>query len=127
MKTRWTLAMLAAMATAGTPALAQPATCLLTKAIQEARGEANGTSVLFKMEGGAQWRSVVQGACPGLANSLISWTTNNIEARGEGGLCETPSPVVWVQSDAPRSCTLGKFERVIFARSTDAPAGGPPP
>jgi hypothetical protein len=111
MRTVWKLALMAAVV--ATPALAQPkeTTCLEVASIRDAKGEADGASILFRMRGGNfQYRNKVSGTCTGLAGSAISWTSN-----AEGKICAGPETKVWVQASAS-ACALGRFERILTLR-----------
>jgi hypothetical protein len=107
MRTVFTPVTLAAILYLGAaPAMAAEHICINTRDIASSKPDKSGSSILFKMRDGTQWRNTLQGRCPDLAYEGFAWTVRN----PDNSVCENEESLKVLQS--PEICQLGKFEKV---------------
>jgi hypothetical protein len=101
-------ALLAAVLFAGVaPAMADAPICINTRDITSSTPDKTGSSILFKMRDGTQWRNTLQGRCPDLEFEGYAWTVRN----PDNSVCEKQQSLQVLHSG--EICTLGKFEKVM--------------
>lgn len=88
------------------PAVAAPAVCIDTREIKDQKVEGRGTSILFTMKNGTQYRNKLLGACPDLVFNGFVWTIRN----PDNTVCDNMETLRVLQSG--EICQIGKFEKV---------------
>jgi hypothetical protein len=107
MRKFFTPVTLAVLLLAGaSPAMADARICINTRDITSSKPDKDGSSILFKMRDGTQWRNTLQGRCPDLAYEGFAWSVRN----PDNSVCENEESLKVLQS--AEVCQLGKFEKV---------------
>ena len=101
-----TLAVLLLAGASPAMADAQSHICINTRDITSSKPDKDGSSILFKMRDGTQWRNTLQGRCPDLAYEGFAWSVRN----PDNSVCENEESLKVLQS--AEVCQLGKFEKV---------------
>jgi hypothetical protein len=84
--------------------------CIDTRDIRNQTVEGRGTSILFSMRDGSQYRNKLLGACPSLVFEGFIWTIRN----PDNSVCDNETSLRVLRSE--EVCMLGKFEQVTPPR-----------